>query len=95
MELYIVRHGQTDWNKMCRFQGRTNTELNENGISAAVELGKKLAGENIRFERIYSSPLNRAFTTANLICKEIYKDESNSEIAVADAEVAEVAEVDS
>ena len=75
MELYLVRHGQTDWNKMCRFQGRTNTELNENGINAAVALGKRLATEGVRFERIYSSPLNRAFTTAGLICKEIYKDD--------------------
>ena len=45
MELYIVRHGQTDWNKLCKFQGRVDIELNENGEEAAS--AKEMAGEKL------------------------------------------------
>ena len=65
MKLYIVRHGTTDWNAQCRFQGRTDIELNSNGRMLAGKLGEKL--ENVHFDCIYSSPLSRAFETANLI----------------------------
>lgn len=74
MELYIVRHGQTDWNKLCKFQGRVDIELNENGEEAAVKLGKRLCKEGIKFDKIFSSPLKRAYKTAVLILNEIYPD---------------------
>ena len=32
MKIYVIRHGETNWNKEGRLQGRTNIELNENGI---------------------------------------------------------------
>ena len=67
MELYIVRHGETDWNKLKRFQGNIDIELNEKGRELAGLLGARLEKENITFERIYSSPLNRAYETACLI----------------------------
>lgn len=65
MELYVVRHGTTDWNAQCRFQGRVDIDLNAKGRELAGNLGRKL--ENVRFDRIYSSPLNRAYETAALI----------------------------
>ena len=65
MELYIVRHGQTDWNAQGKLQGRTDTELNQNGIDAAVALGERL--KDVRFDKIFSSPLKRAFRTAELV----------------------------
>ena len=65
MELYLIRHGKTIWNAENRLQGRTDIELNEEGIAAAKELGEKL--KNIHFDMIYSSPLKRAFNTAELI----------------------------
>ncbi|MCR5145363.1 MAG: histidine phosphatase family protein [Lachnospiraceae bacterium] len=67
MELYIVRHGQTDWNKMDRLQGLTDIELNANGRQVAIELGDKLENEGVEFDAIYSSPLIRAYETASLI----------------------------
>ncbi len=67
MELYIVRHGTTDWNEQKRFQGRQDTELNEEGRSLAAELGHRLSARGIVFDRIYSSPLKRALETALLI----------------------------
>ncbi|MBQ9580388.1 MAG: histidine phosphatase family protein [Lachnospiraceae bacterium] len=65
MLLYIMRHGETSWNTDRRIQGRTDVELNENGL----EMVKKSAEgmKNIKFDYIYSSPLTRAYTTAEII----------------------------
>ena len=83
MELYLVRHGKTVWNAENRLQGRTDIELNEEGITAAKELGEKL--KNVNFDRIYSSPLKRAFHTAELIRGnrnvEIIKDDRLQELS--------------
>lgn len=65
MELYIVRHGQTVWNAAGKLQGRTDIELNQNGIDAAVALGRRL--KDVHFDKIFSSPLKRAVHTAELI----------------------------
>lgn len=65
MEIYIVRHGQTIWNASNRLQGSADIELNEKGRALAGETGKNL--EKITFDRIYSSPLIRAYETACLI----------------------------
>lgn len=64
--IYIVRHGETDWNVIGRNQGRTDIELNENGIKQAEETAKKLEKKN--FDMIFSSPLKRAYKTAQIIC---------------------------
>ena len=67
MELYIVRHGTTDWNAQKRFQGAQDIDLNEKGRILAAELGCRLDQAGIDFDCIYSSPLNRAYETACLI----------------------------
>lgn len=92
MELYIVRHGQTDWNADGLLQGRSDTRLNQNGIDAAKTLGAKLRG--VRFDKIFCSPLQRAFQTACLIRGElgareeipIIKDERLIEISFGEGE---------
>ena len=65
MELYIVRHGKTDWNKECKFQGAQDIPLNEEGRAAAVKLAERL--KDISFDEIFSSPLSRAYETACII----------------------------
>lgn len=67
MELYIVRHGETDWNATKLLQGRSDIDLNENGRHAAIKLGDALDEQQITFDVIYSSPLIRAYETACLI----------------------------
>lgn len=88
MELYLVRHGQTVWNKAGKLQGRTDIELNESGRQLAGELGEEL--ENVEFDRIYSSPLIRAYETACLIRGhrniQIVRDERLLEISFGDGE---------
>ena len=65
MKLYIVRHGETDWNKKRRIQGQVDIPLNDLGRSLARKTAKGLSG--IPFEVCYTSPLGRAKETARLI----------------------------
>ena len=67
MNIYLVRHGTTEWNSQGRIQGRTDIRLDSTGVEMARQTGLKLSEEGIIFDRIYSSPLNRAYTTAELI----------------------------
>ncbi|MGN0305811.1 MAG: histidine phosphatase family protein [Lachnospiraceae bacterium] len=65
MEIYMIRHGQTQWNKEKRLQGRSDIPLNEYGIRLAEVTA--LALESIPFTRIYTSPLSRAKETARIL----------------------------
>lgn len=65
MELYIIRHGQTEWNKLKKLQGHTDIELNESGRALAVQAGHGL--REVSFTRVISSPLKRAVETARLV----------------------------
>ncbi len=67
MKIYLIRHGQTNWNTEGRIQGSYDSELNENGIRQAKELGTRLLEPQVSFSRIYSSMQKRAFETAEII----------------------------
>lgn len=77
MKIYITRHGETEWNIQKRMQGNSNSELTTKGIEEAKKLAKSI--ENIKFDYIYSSPLKRAYDTA-----EIIKDGRECEIIIRD-----------
>ena len=59
--IYIIRHGQTDWNKQKVMQGQIDIPLNETGKEQARELGKKL--KEIVFDYVFCSPLIRTRQT--------------------------------
>lgn len=86
--LYIVRHGETEWNKIGRYQGITNVPLNEYGIAQAKACGNAL--KDVHFDRILSSDLSRALVTAETIRGnrqlEIKTDERLREINFGDWE---------
>ena len=65
MEIYIVRHGRTVWNKAGLIQGSSDVALLQEGIDMAIETGQGLAP--VEFDAVYSSPLSRAVHTAELI----------------------------
>jgi broad specificity phosphatase PhoE len=62
--ILLARHGETDWNRDNRFQGHADPPLNAIGRAQAVELSAALADE--RLAAVYSSPLRRAFETAEI-----------------------------
>lgn len=66
LKLYLIRHGETDWNAAGRIQGLSDIELNRQGELQAQRLAARLA-EQDRFTALYSSPLRRAARTAELI----------------------------
>ncbi len=63
--IYVVRHGQTDWNKEKRIAGRCDVPLNETGIKQAQIVADKL--KNVKFDYVFSSPLQRTMQTAKII----------------------------
>ena len=65
MELYVIRHGKTDWNKEYRFQGAHDIPLNEEGRQAARKLSEHL--KDVHFDYVFSSPLSRAYETACIV----------------------------
>ena len=78
--IYVIRHGETDANKERRVQGWYDKPLNEKGIELALVTGKAL--KDVKFDLAYSSPLERAKKTAELILSNSGNEET--EVVVDD-----------
>jgi broad specificity phosphatase PhoE len=65
--LLLVRHGETDWNREGRWQGHSDTHLNETGREQARRIAAELDGVDV----IYSSDLARAHETAEIIAGDL------------------------
>ena len=63
--LYLVRHGETEWNVLKINQGQSESILTELGIKQAEEAGEKL--KHINFDAIFSSDLSRTYKTAEIM----------------------------
>ena len=70
-KIYLIRHGQSEWNVLNKIQGQVNTELTGLGRRQGQAIGQRLVNSNINI--IYSSDLNRALDTAEIIAKRINK----------------------
>ena len=66
MDLYLLRHGETDWNKAGLLQGHTDIPLNENGRKQMRETARKLGDLGVKMDVILSSPLHRARESAEI-----------------------------
>ena len=75
LTVYLLRHGETAWNRdNNRYCGRTDIELTEQGLQQAQAVRSQLEG--IEFDGVYSSPLQRAATTARIASgKEVITDQ--------------------
>lgn len=82
MKLYIIRHGETGWNKSLRLQGQTDIALNDNGRLLAQVTARAL--QNVSFDFCITSPLIRAKETAQIVLDgrpvSIFEDERIQEI---------------
>lgn len=67
MKIYVIRHGETDANKNGVLQGVSNWPLNKDGVKLAEITGERM--KDIKFDACFSSPLDRAKKTAELVLK--------------------------
>ncbi len=63
--VYLIRHGQTVWNKEMKYQGHSDTALTEEGLRQARQVAQRFANEKIA--AVYASDLSRAYNTAEAI----------------------------
>ena len=69
MHLYLMRHGETFWNKKGLIQGSSDIELTPYGEELARDTRDGFEKDQIHFQRIYSSPYKRAVRTAEIIAE--------------------------
>ena len=69
LKLFLLRHGETDWNREGRFQGQNDIPLNERGLSQAQEMAMAAASWNPT--ALYSSPLRRTMQVAAAISHQV------------------------
>ncbi len=86
--LYVIRHGETDWNKNQKFQGQTDVKLNDTGREQAIALRPMM--QQLQIESVYASTLSRAYETAEIAIQDlkltIQKDERLRETNIGAAE---------
>jgi probable phosphoglycerate mutase len=66
--IILVRHGQTEWNRVERFRGHKDVPLNKTGLAQAEATGQRIFAQ-LTPTAVYSSPLSRAVKTAEAIAK--------------------------
>ncbi len=74
---YLIRHGETEWNRELVFRGRADIPLSEHGRQQAARLAEALAGEPLA--AVYSSPLSRAVETAKPVAARLGREVRESE----------------
>ncbi len=81
IEFFLFRHGETDWNKIGRMQGRTDIPLNSSGIEQARRLGDFFADRSLR---VVSSPLGRALHTTRLAFRHLQQQQIEIDVRWAE-----------
>ncbi len=65
--IFLIRHGETEWNRLGKYQGVTDSPLTERGKMQADQMGRALQAHQIDFSALYTSPLGRAVESAQII----------------------------
>ena len=74
MKLIIIRHGESEWNKLNLFTGWSDVNLSDKGIHEARQAGRTLKENNFDFDICYTSYLKRAIHTLNLVLEEMDRE---------------------
>ena len=69
--ILLIRHGQSEWNKLNLFTGFKNIELSEQGIEEANKAGQNFKNLDIKFNIVFTSELKRAQETAKIILQNL------------------------
>lgn len=72
MNIYLLRHGETDWNKQGRIQGHTDIHLNQQGRIQIARAAESLAGVCPDMDVILCSPLSRARESAEIVAEQLH-----------------------
>lgn len=90
MTIYMIRHGETDLNKIHKLQGHSDIELNDYGRELAKITGQAL--KDVRFDYVFTSPLSRAKETAKILLKnnEDKRMEDNELDLIIDERIKEI-----
>ena len=88
MKLYLIRHGETDYNRNRRIQGQCDIPLNDYGRKLAYQTAEGL--RDVPFDAVFTSPLVRAKETARIVMGErklpFYEDDRIAEISFGEYE---------
>lgn len=74
MHLVLVRHGESEWNRLNLFTGWTDVDLSERGRQEAIDCGRLLREEGFDFDVCHTSYLKRAIRTLNHILEEMDRE---------------------
>lgn len=83
-KLILIRHGQTDMNKDQLYYGRLDVPINETGKEQAENTRKNLVEFEIDYDKIYSSPMKRAYETAEIVNYKNLEIEKDNELREMD-----------
>ena len=92
MLLYLVRHGETDWNRQRRIQGTTDIPLNDTGRAQAARTGRLLARRT--WDAVVASPLSRAFETGSIIAEALGLPEPTTDARLVERNYGEAEGLD-
>jgi len=71
LQIYLARHGQDEDNAQGILNGHRDTPLTQSGVDQAKGIAQKIKAVGLKFDKVYSSPLQRAFMTATIIADTI------------------------
>lgn len=69
---YLIRHGETEWNRNGRWQGQADVPLSPAGRAQAEALARRLVRDGVRFDQLVASDLSRAWETAQIVARALH-----------------------